>query len=131
MKRRNGLIVLTAALLLLASCAAQFPFIAPAAMSEATELKVQCGQQNPDSEACRKADSLYSVADVLLKKGKNEPAYLLLDRAIVCYRIALMNGAIAKKEKEVAVQEKALAKTREDVNAYQQVLKELKTMEQE
>ena len=131
MKQNNGLVAVTTAAVLLASCAAQFRFIAPAVLSEATELKAQCARQNPGSETCTTADSLYSAGELLVRKGKNEAAYVLLDRAIVNYRIALMNAAIAKKEKEVAVQEKALSKTREDVSAYQQVLKELKTMEQQ
>jgi len=132
MKRQNGLVLLTAVLLLLlASCAAQFPFITPGILSEATELKGVCGQQNLDAATVKIADSLYEAGDTFIKKGKNEAAYKLLDRAIIHYRIALTNGAIAKKEKEVAVQEEALSKTRDDVSAYQQVLKELKTMEQQ
>ncbi len=125
------LLILSVVLLLLASCAAQFTFIAPGALSEAAELKAQCARQKSGSATSVKADSLYHAAEQLIKKNKNEPAYLLLDRAIVLYRIDLMQGAIAKKEKEVALQEKALSKTREDVSAYQQVLKELKTMEQQ
>jgi len=132
MKRQNGLVLLMAVLLLLlVSCAAQFPMIAPAILSEATELKAVCAQQKLDAATLKVADSLYGAGDVLVKKGKNEAAYRLLDRAIVYYRLVLTNAAIAKKEKEVAAQEQALAKTREDVSAYQQVLKELKTMEQQ
>ena len=132
MKRQNGLVLLMAGLLLLlVSCAAQFPFIAPAMLTEATELKVVCEQEKLDAAQLKVADSLYSGGDALIKKGKNEAAFALLDRATVYYRIALTNAAIAKKEKEVASQEQALSKTREDVSAYQQVLKELKTMEQQ
>ena len=133
MIRQKGpvLLISSVVLLLLASCAAQFTFIAPGALSEAAELKAQSAQQKSGSAASVKADSLYSAAEMLIKKNRNEPAYLLLDRAIVLYRIDLMQGAIAKKEKEVVLQEKALSKTREDVSAYQQVLKELKTMEQQ
>jgi tetratricopeptide (TPR) repeat protein len=131
MKRQNGLVLPTAALLfLLVSCAAQFSFIAPAIFSEATELKAVCAQQKLDAATLKIADSLYDAGDVLIQKGKNEAAFTLLDRAIDYYRIALTNAAIAKKEKEVAAQEQALSKTRDDVSAYQQVLKELKTMEQ-
>ena len=132
MKRQNGVVLLTAVLLLLlASCAAQFQFVAPAILSEATELKVQCAQLTSGSDACKTADSLYSAGEQLVKKKKNEAAYALLDRAIVHYRLIIMQSAIAKKEKEVAMQQKALAKTKEDVSAYKQVLKELKTMEQQ
>lgn len=132
MKRQNGLVVLMSVLLLLlVSCAAQFPFIAPAILSEATELKVVCAQQKVDAAALKVADSLYGAGDALIKKGKNEAAFSLLDRAIVYYRIALTKASLSKKEKEIAVQEQALSKTREDVSAYQQVLKELKTMEQQ
>jgi tetratricopeptide (TPR) repeat protein len=132
MKRETGqLLMMPLLLLLLASCAAQFPFLASATLSEATELKVLCGQQKLEAAEIKIADSLYQQGSILAKKGKNEPAYSLLDRAIACYRIALTKSAIAKKEKEIARQEQALAKTREDVSAYQQVLQELKTMEQQ
>ena len=132
MKRQTGLLLtLLLLLLLLASCAAQFPFLASATLSEATELKVLCGRQKMEASEIRIADSLYQQGSILVKKGKNEPAYSLLDRAIAYYRIALTKSAIAKKEKEIAKQEQALAKTREDVSAYQQVLQELKTMEQQ
>ena len=67
----------------------------------------------------------------LQKEGKNEVAYALLDQAADYYRLALTRAAIAKKEGEIARQQKALSKTREDVTAYQQVLQELKTMEQQ
>ena len=131
MRQKGPVLLIAVLLLLLASCAAQFTFIAPGALSEATELKAQCAQQKSGSAVSKTADSLFSAGELLVKKGKNEAAYLLLDRTIVLYRIDLMQQAIAKKDKELAMQEKALSKTREDVSAYQQVLKELKTMEQQ
>jgi hypothetical protein len=132
MKRQIGLVLMMSALLLfLMSCAAQFPFIASATLSEATELKVLCGQEKLSSSELKIADSLYSQGSGLVEKGKNELAYALLDRAIVYYRLALSRSAITKKEQEIAKQKKALAKTHEDVSAYQQVLQELKTMEQQ
>lgn len=132
MKRQNGLVLLTGVvLLLLASCAAQFQFVAPAMLSEAMELKVQCAKLTPGSDACKIADSLYSAGEQLIKENKHEAAYVLLDRAVVHYRIITMRVAIMEKEKEVALQRKALAKTHEDVSAYKQVLAELKTMEQQ
>ena len=131
MMRRTGLPLIILLLLLLTACAAQFPFMASATLSEATDLKTLCGQQKLDAMEIRAADSLYTLGSGLVAKGKNEPAYLLLDRAIACYRIALTKSIIAIKEKEIARQEQALAKTREDVSAYQQVLKELKTMERQ
>lgn len=132
MERQRGLpFMMLFSLFLLASCAAQFPFLASATLSEATELKVLCGQEKLDAVEIRIADSLYQQGTVLAKAGKRETAYALLDRAIVHYRIALTKSTIAKKEKEIAKQEQALAKTYEDVSAYQQVLKELKTMERQ
>ncbi|MBN1578085.1 MAG: hypothetical protein JW913_16105 [Chitinispirillaceae bacterium] len=131
MKRQTGVVVVMSLLLLvLVSCAAQFPFIAPAALSEATDLKELCAQRKLTAAELKTADSLYNQGSVLAQKKKNEAAYPLLDRAIVYYRVALSKAAILRKEKEIAQQERALSKTREDVSAYNQVLKELKTMEQ-
>ncbi len=131
MKRQPGLLLVMSLLLfLLVSCAAQFPFIASSTLYEATELKDLCARQNLTAPELKIADSLYSQGSALAQKKKNEPAYLLLDRAAVYYRIALTKASILSKEKEIALQEQALSKTREDVSAYKQVLNELKTMEQ-
>lgn len=132
MKQKTGvLFVISAMLLLLASCAAKFPFIASETLSEATELKVLCGQQKLTGTEVAIADSLYKKGSALEEKGKDATAFKLLDRAVVYYRIALTKSVIAKKEKRIAKEEQALSRTREDVSAYQQVLKELKTMEQQ
>jgi hypothetical protein len=132
MKQKTGvLFVMSAVLFLLASCAAKFPFIASATLSEATELKVLCGEQKFTGAEVTTADSLYKQGSVMVEKGKDEIAFNLLDRAVVYYRIALTKSAIAKKEGQIAKEEQALSKTREDVSAYKQVLKELKTMEQQ
>lgn len=130
---KNGITysIMAILLLLMVSCAAQFPLIASATFSEATELKVLCGKENIASAEVKKADSLYSAGKELLEKKKNEDAYRLIDLAIVHYRIALTQNGIAVKEKSIAREEQALAKTRKDVTAYKQVLKELKTMEQQ
>ena len=130
MKRQTGCIVLMAMLLLLLiSCAAQFPFLASATLSEATELKVLCGQQKLTATEVTIADSLYKKGAALVEKGKKEQAYSALDKAVVYYRIALTKSSINLKEEEISRQEKALSQTRDDVTAYQQVLQKLKTME--
>jgi len=131
MKKGVAYSILVTLLLLMVSCAAQFPFIASATFSEATELKVLCGKENIASSEVKAADSLYNAGKALLEKKKNENAYNLIDLAIVHYRIALTENGIANKERAIAHEEQALAKTRKDVTAYKQVLKELKTMEQQ
>ncbi|MBN1308095.1 MAG: hypothetical protein JXA18_09275 [Chitinispirillaceae bacterium] len=130
-RRRSAVIVMSLLPIVMISCAASFPFIAPAALSEATELKELCAQQKLTATELKTADSLYSLGSALAQKKKHEAAYLLLDRAIIHYRIALTKAAILRKEKAIAQQEQALSKTREDVSAYNQVLKELTTMEQQ
>ncbi len=132
MKRNTAFLsVMLLTPLLFVSCAAQFPFMAPAALSEATELKNLCEKQRlTGGPEVRIADSLYREGTLLVKAGKNREAFLLLDRSVGYYRVALSRSVIAAKEKEIAGEEQALAKTREDISAYQQVLQELKTMEQ-
>lgn len=130
MKRCGIFIIASALATLLSSCAAQFPFIAPEAHSEATYLKEICAGQKLRTPDVKQADSLYDAGSALVKKGKNEPAYRLLDRACIHYRIALAAASIQDKEREMEKREEMLAKTREEVSAYNQILKELKTMEQ-
>jgi len=131
MRMKPLLLLMTAASLWLASCAAQFPFIAPAAQSETTDLQTLCKQQNITLAEKTAGDSLAALGAMLLGKGKREAAYRLFERANSCYRIALSKNAISATEKQIAAEEQALAKTREDVSAYKQVLKELKSMEQQ
>jgi len=130
MKRSGIIIVTSVSAMLLSSCAAQFPFIAPEAHSEATSLKELCAARKLKTADVKLADSLYDAGSALVKKGKNEPAYRLLDRAAIHYRIALAEASIQDKEMEMEKREELLAKTKEEVAAYNQILKELKTMEQ-
>jgi hypothetical protein len=131
MKQNLGSFIAVVLLLLMVSCAAQFPLIASTTFSEATELKVLCGQSSIEAADVKKADSLYAAGKQLLEKKKNKNAYALLDQSIVLYRVALTENSIAAKEKAIVREENALAKTKKDLSAYKQVLKQLKTMEQQ
>lgn len=131
MRKTLGSFIAVALLLLMVSCAAQFPLIASTTFSEATELKELCRQNSVEAAEVKKADSLYTAGKQLLEKKKNENAYALLDQSIVFYRVALSKNSIADKEKAIAREENALAKTKKDLTAYKQVLKQLKTMEQQ
>jgi hypothetical protein len=115
--------------ILLASCAAQFPFIAASAQSETAELKNICAREKCFSAEVKIADSLFSRAEQLLRRGKNEAAYGQFSRAGVLYRVALTKASIQLAGGEIAREEQALAKTRDDVSAYRQVLHELQTAE--
>lgn len=131
MNKSKWAVLLSATMVSLVSCAAQFPFIASEMQSETLDLKAICDKQVLASTEKKVADSISAIGAGLLNKGKKEAAYVLFDRANVYYRIALTNAAIAQKEKEIAKQEQALSKTREDVTAYKQVLNELTTREQQ
>lgn len=130
MRLLTSLFVMVAASLFLSSCAVQFPFIAPAAQSEMLDLQALCTQQNITLSEKKVADSLATAGTALLKKNKREDAWQNFDRACAYYRIALTKNAITAIEKQIASEEQALAKTKEDVSAYKQVLSELKSMEQ-
>lgn len=123
------LLLYTLPLFMLASCAAQFPLIASAMESEATSLKSLCEQRQISTAEKLYADSVLTEGLVLLKKNKKEAAYALFNRAGTCYHIALATTTILLKEQKIEKEEKELNKNREEVTAYKQVLKELKTME--
>lgn len=121
--------VLGALLLLLVSCAAQFPWLATATLSEATDLQHVCRKQNYATPELIRADSLYAHGAELVSKKKNQEAFLSLDHAATLYRIAIASNTLAQQEKEIAEQKVALTKNMKDAAAYKQVLKELETME--
>jgi len=131
MRKTLSLFLMVPCALFLVSCAAQFPFLASVSQSEMRDLQSLCSQKKVVSAEAKIADSLAAAGDHLLLKGKREAAFTLFDRASGYYRIALTKSAIASTEKKIAAEEQALAKNREDVTAYQQVLKELKSMEQQ
>ncbi len=131
MMRTVKAIGMTVPVIMLTSCGAPFRFAAPAKCTEATELKNVCAAVESGGTELKEADSLYNQGTVLIRKGKDEKAYWLLDRAIVRYRLVLAKSAIGRKEKEIALQKQALSKTREDISAYKQVLLELENMERQ
>lgn len=131
MRKKMLVLLVVPVSLFMVSCAAQFPFIAPVAQSEMRDLQSLCSQQKLSLSEVKVADSLAAAGALLLEKNRREAAYAMFDRATGYYRIALTKSAIANTEKEIAVEEQALAKNRDDVSAYQQVLKELKSMEQQ
>jgi hypothetical protein len=130
MKKRRCVFGITLAASLLASCAPQFAFIAPQTCSEATALKNICSTLRHDAAERMAADSLYNQGANLIRTGKNEKAHLLLERAIVRYRLILVRHAVTGKEREIDLLKRGLAEDLNELSTCRRILDELAPAEQ-
>lgn len=109
------------------SCSSQYPMLATTAGKKAVELQSYCRERNITSDEVKTADSLYAVAERMLAKGKEEPAYLLFDLAMVNYRHALSKREVAASRREVAVLRKSLTRAQQELETYKKILSEVES----
>lgn len=129
MKKKLYAFCITLAVSLLSSCAPQFVFIAPQDCAEATALKNICSNLQNDTQERMVADSIYNQGAALIRTGKNEKAHVLLNRAIVRYRLVLVRNTIAGKEREIALQKRGLSEDLDELSACRRILDGLTPVE--
>ena len=113
----------------LLACSGSPGFIVERSRSEATALRELC-RARPEMNTIEivKADSLMDESNKYFKASDLENSRLASEVAIGYYRIALARFDNAKSDKELEASEAALAKDKERLETYREIMAEMKTM---
>jgi len=112
----------------LSACGPNLAFLAERSRSEAQALQQLCRQGSIQAEEIAKADAMLEESSKLWKEGKAEKARMASEEAAGYYRLALSRDARGKAMKELETAEADLAKEKEKLATYKEILDEMKTM---
>ena len=115
---------LAAAAALLAACGSNLP-PAQRAQGEAEHLQAYCRRAGMGGPEVLRADSLLTSAQSRLKDGDEGPARTQAELAGILYRLALAHKDMADNGAQVDALKQALAKDKDQLQTYQQVLEEM------
>jgi hypothetical protein len=118
-----------AALCLLLFCVSSYRTLSQTADTESGTLKNYCEQINLQTPETKKADSLLTRADILLRERRNDEGYSKTDLAVFYYRLALSKKELAQSQKRHEEMQKRLSEDQSRLTAYKQMLKEMKEKE--
>jgi hypothetical protein len=111
MTRKYLKIGLSLLLPLFCFCGPRYNLVSMTKDTEAGTLKTFCEQNNIQSPDTKKADMLFTNAQVNIKKGKTKEARREMDLASIYYRLAL-------SKKELEKSRERLAETSSQLNEY-------------
>lgn len=115
------------AALLLAACGSNATF-ARRAQSEAQQLQQYCRQAGVGGPETAKADQALQSASKHLADGDADEAASESDLAATLYRLALARKELAEVQSQVEGLKKGLAKDKEQLATYQEILSEMKAV---
>jgi hypothetical protein len=118
----------TVSALFFSACGSGPAFIAERSRSEALALKELCGRAEIQNPEISRADSLLAQSSGYWKQGEADKARQVSEEAIGLYRLALARDSKTKFEQELASAETSLAKDKERLETYREILAEMKTM---
>lgn len=124
--RASAALCLGTALALLAGCGSNAALLAERAQTEAEQLQEACRRTSLASEDTKKADALVASAVKHKKDGDDEAALREGELAVIFYRLALARRELAETQAAVEVLKSSLAKDKDQLQTYQQVLEEVK-----
>jgi hypothetical protein len=116
------------AVLLFSACGPNLAFLAERSQSEAQILQESCRKAGLQGQQITHANALMQESTRLSTDGKPEKARLASEEATGLYRVALASDNKEKAEKDLVVAESALAKDKERLTTYKEILDEVKTM---
>jgi len=111
---------------LLAACGSNQALLARRNQSEAQQLQQYCqkaGVKNPETV---KADQTLQSAAAHLADGKEDQAASESDLAATLYRLALASKELSDTQAQVEELKKGLAKDKDQLQTYQEILSEMK-----
>lgn len=111
--------------LLLGSCASSRSVLYEERNHEATMLKTVCAQSQLQSPLVKEADSLCLVAASLVQQKKAQDALPLLQRAVGCYQLALMQQDYQAQQNANTQLALSLQDAQEKLKTYQKIAREL------
>lgn len=120
-------IALTAAALL-AACGSNQALLAKRTQSEAQQLQQYCKQAGLNNPETAKADRYLQASAAHLADGKEEDAASESDLAATLYRLALARKDLAEVQAQVEDLKKGLARDKDQLQTYQEILAEMKAV---
>lgn len=127
MKKSQLFLLLAAVSLLVYSCgSAGNPLFLQERIDQSTFFKQSCQEQNVTSSYVARADSLHRLSQSYLARDKTAEAFPLLDRAVILYRLALIEQELLTSDQELKENEIALREALIQLSDYEQIRDELK-----
>jgi hypothetical protein len=115
-----------AAALLLAACGSNQALLAKRTQSEAQQLQQYCRKAGINNPETAKADMTLQSANKHLADGDADEAAAESDLAATLYRLALARKELADLQAQVEDLKKGLAKDKDQLQTYQEILGEMK-----
>jgi hypothetical protein len=117
-----------AAATLLAACGSNQALLAKRTQSEAQQLQQYCKKAGLNNPETAKADQYLQASAAHLADGKEEDAASESDLAATLYRLALARKDLAEVQTQVEDLKKGLARDKDQLQTYQEILAEMKAV---
>ncbi|MDB5105175.1 MAG: hypothetical protein JWP91_2864 [Fibrobacteres bacterium] len=112
----------------LTACGSNQALLAQRGQGEAGQLQEYCKRAGLNNAETQRADASLASAAKHLKDGDEAEAAVESDLASTLYRLALSRKELADVQAEVDVLKKGLAKDKDQLQTYQEILAEMKTV---
>ena len=117
-----------AAATMLAACGSNQALLAKRTQSEAQQLQKFCRQVGLDNSETAKADKYVQSAAQHLADGKEDEAAAESDLAATLYRLTLARKELADVQAQVEDLKQGLAKDKDQLQTYREILGEMKAV---
>jgi hypothetical protein len=111
----------------LSACGSNQAQLAQRSQSESEHLQEYCKRAGLNNAETQRADASLASAAKHLKDGKDAEAAAESDLASTLFRLALARKALADVQADVVVLKQGLAKDKDQLQTYQEILSEMKT----
>ncbi len=112
----------------LAGCGSNQALLARRGQDESRQLQDYCKRAGVSGEEIKQADNLMAASSKHLQDGDEAPAQSEAELAGTLYRLALAKRELALTQNQVDEIKKGLAKDKDQLQTYQQILEEMKTV---
>ena len=119
-------ILALAAVALLAACGSNQALLARRTQSEAQQLQQYCRKAGLNNPETVKADQSLQAAAAHLADGKEDVAATESDLSATLYRLALARKELSDVQAQVDDLKKGLAKDKDQLQTFQEILSEMK-----
>ena len=110
----------------LAGCGSNAALLAERSLTEAEQLQEACRRTALANAETQRADGYVTASAAHLKDGQEEVAQRESELAAILYRLALARRELAETQAAVDALKTSLAKDKDQLQTYQQVLEEVK-----
>ena len=117
-----------AAAVSLTACGSNHALLAERSRGEAGQLQEYAKRAGLDNAETRRADASLASAARHLKDGDEDEASAESDLAVTLYRLALARKELADVQAQVAALKQGLAKDKDQLQTYQEILGEMKSV---